>query len=56
MRKVLRDTASKTYYICGPSGMYDFCMPELEKIAFPRAGYAARCSAPRATSRPSPVA
>lgn len=35
MRKVLRDTASKTYYICGPSGMYDFCMPELEKIGIP---------------------
>ncbi len=35
MRKVLRDTNSKTYYICGPSGMYEFCMPELEKIGIP---------------------
>ncbi len=35
MRKVLRDTGSKTFYLCGPSGMYDFCMPELEKIGIP---------------------
>lgn len=35
LRSVLRDTGSKTYYICGPSGMYEFCMPELEKLGIP---------------------
>jgi ferredoxin-NADP reductase len=26
------DLADKTFYLCGPQGMYDFCIPELERL------------------------
>lgn len=35
IEKRIGDVAGKTYYLCGPQGMYDFCIPELEKIGVP---------------------
>lgn len=32
----LEDLAGKTYYICGPQAMYDFCIPELERLGISR--------------------
>jgi len=32
IRKTIGDPAEKTFYLCGPQGMYDFCVPELERI------------------------
>ena len=26
----------KTFYLCGPQAMYDFCLPELQKLNIPR--------------------
>jgi ferredoxin-NADP reductase len=36
LRKALGDISSKTFYICGPEEMYDFCLPELEKLGVPK--------------------
>jgi glycine betaine catabolism B len=33
--KTIGDPAQKTFYLCGPKGMYDFCVPELEGIGIP---------------------
>ncbi len=30
------DLEEKTFYLCGPQAMYDFCLPELEKLGIPR--------------------
>jgi ferredoxin-NADP reductase/ferredoxin len=30
--ETIGDLTDKTYYLCGPQGMYDFCLPELEKL------------------------
>jgi len=30
------DPAGKTFYLCGPCAMYDFCLPQLEKFGVPR--------------------
>jgi len=35
MRTVLDNTDSKTYYLCGPKEMYDFCLPEIDKLGVP---------------------
>jgi ferredoxin-NADP reductase len=35
IKKVLRGLSGKTFYVCGPSAMYDFCVPELEKLGVP---------------------
>ncbi len=32
IRKTLGDMTNKTFYLCGPQGLYDFCIPELEKL------------------------
>ena len=32
----LGDVAGETFYMCGPSAMYDFCGQELEKLGIPR--------------------
>jgi ferredoxin-NADP reductase len=29
------DVDDKTFYLCGPRGLYDFCIPELEKLGVP---------------------
>lgn len=36
IKEVLSDLSDKTFYLCGPQGMYDFCIPELEKLNIPR--------------------
>lgn len=33
--KTLGDPGEKTFYLCGPQGMYDFCVPELEVLDIP---------------------
>ena len=34
--KVIGDVEGSTFYICGPVQMYDFCIPELQKLGVPR--------------------
>lgn len=36
IRETLGDFDDKTFYLCGPQGMYDFCMPDLEQMGVPR--------------------
>jgi ferredoxin len=33
--ETLGDLADKSFYLCGPQEMYDFCIPELEKLGIP---------------------
>jgi len=30
--KTIDDLSDKTFYLCGPQGMYEFCLPELDKL------------------------
>lgn len=32
IRDTIGDLSAKTFYLCGPQGMYDFCVPELERL------------------------
>jgi len=36
LRDLLGDIEGKMFYVCGPPAMYDFCLPELEKLGVPR--------------------
>jgi ferredoxin-NADP reductase len=36
VKETLGDLEEKTYYLCGPRAMYDFCLPELERLGIPR--------------------
>jgi len=36
INEVLGDLNDKTFYLCGPLGLYEFCIPELEKLEIPR--------------------
>jgi ferredoxin-NADP reductase len=36
IRNSLSDLNEKTFYLCGPQAMYDFCIPELEGLGIPR--------------------
>jgi ferredoxin-NADP reductase len=36
VKEVLGDLEDKTYYLCGPRAMYDFCLPELEGLGIPK--------------------
>jgi len=36
IQKKLGDLRERTLYICGPQGMYDFCLSELDKLGIPR--------------------
>jgi ferredoxin-NADP reductase len=36
IRKQVPDPAGKTYYICGPGAMYDFCLDALAELRVPR--------------------
>ncbi len=36
VKKTLKDLSNKTFFICGPKGMYDFCLPEIEGLGIPR--------------------
>jgi len=36
IRAGVGETSGRTYYLCGPPAMYDFCLPELERLSIPR--------------------
>ncbi len=36
VKDTLGDLEEKTFYLCGPRAMYDFCLPELEGLGIPR--------------------
>ncbi|MEJ2101903.1 MAG: iron-sulfur cluster-binding domain-containing protein, partial [Desulfobacterales bacterium] len=36
IKEVLGDLKGKSFFICGPQGMYDFCLPELEGLGIAR--------------------
>ena len=36
IREALEDIEEKSYFICGPMGLYEFCLPELETLGIPR--------------------
>ncbi len=35
MKRVLGGVEGKNFFLCGPGALYDFCMPELEKLGVP---------------------
>jgi len=35
IKDALVDPSDKTFYLCGPQAMYDFCIPEIEKLGIP---------------------
>ena len=39
------DLANKTYYLCGPQGLYDFCVPELKNWMFRTGKYGGKSTA-----------
>jgi len=36
IRDLMGDIEDKSFFICGPQGLYDFCLPELESLGIPR--------------------
>lgn len=36
IKNTLDELEGKTFYLCGPQAMYDFCIPELERLGIPR--------------------
>ena len=36
MKEVMGGTGGRTYYLCGPPAMYDFCLAELDGLGIPR--------------------
>jgi ferredoxin-NADP reductase len=36
IKEIVGDIAGKSFFICGPQGMYDFCLPELEGLGIAR--------------------
>ena len=36
IKAVVDDLSGKSFFICGPQGMYDFCLPELEGLGIAR--------------------
>jgi ferredoxin-NADP reductase len=36
IKAVIDDMSGKSFFICGPQGMYDFCLPELEGLGIAR--------------------
>ncbi|MFH0787569.1 MAG: FAD-binding oxidoreductase [Pseudomonadota bacterium] len=36
IKNTLDQLEGKTFYLCGPQAMYDFCIPELERLGIPR--------------------
>lgn len=35
IQKIIGGPADKTFYLCGPQGMYVFCVPELQRLGVP---------------------
>jgi ferredoxin-NADP reductase len=36
VREFIGDIEDKSFFVCGPQGLYDFCLPELEGMGIPR--------------------
>ena len=36
LREVLENVEDKSFFICGPQGLYDFCLPQVEDLGVPR--------------------
>jgi len=36
MQEVLENIENKSFFICGPQGLYDFCLPQVEEMGVPR--------------------
>ncbi len=36
IRKIIGDARDKSFFICGPQAMYDFCLPDLGKLGIPK--------------------
>lgn len=36
IRNSVGNLENKTFYLCGPQAMYDFCIPEVERLGIPR--------------------
>jgi len=36
LRGVLENIEDKSFFICGPQGLYDFCLPQVEDLGVPR--------------------
>ena len=36
IRELVGDIEDKSFFICGPQGLYEFCLPELEEMGIPR--------------------
>ncbi|MEJ2284799.1 MAG: FAD-binding oxidoreductase [Desulfobacterales bacterium] len=36
LKEVLADIEDKSFFICGPQGLYDFCLPQVEEMGVPR--------------------
>jgi len=36
LRDVLENIEEKSFFICGPQGLYDFCLPQVEDLGVPR--------------------
>jgi len=36
LREVLANSADQSFFICGPQGLYDFCLPQVEDLGVPR--------------------
>jgi ferredoxin-NADP reductase len=36
LREALEDIEDKSFFICGPQGLYDFCLPQVEDLGVPR--------------------
>jgi len=36
LKEMLGDLQGKTFFLCGPQGLYDFCLPELESLGIER--------------------
>ena len=36
LRNALEDIEDKSFFICGPQGLYDFCLPQVEDLGVPR--------------------
>lgn len=36
MKEVLANIEDKSFFICGPQGLYDFCLPQVEEMGVPK--------------------
>jgi ferredoxin-NADP reductase len=36
LRDALQNIEDKSFFICGPQGLYDFCLPQVEELGVPR--------------------